>query len=828
MEQHFDFETLEATHACMVYPVDAPPYERVKGEITTPVPWTHTYWIHDPGTWDEPETTFMKVSYTPARVHDGQYSLRMFGSFRAVQCGLVGQMKAIDGDLYRLSAFAHAWTQHNEAGLIPGHEDCIGDPRCSWGAGRGPFARKASELPPLNGDAWNDALHAATFRVGIDPTGKMDPTSPSVVWCEPWAIYNVFREIEVAVRAKASHIAIFLEQKMRWQFRNNDGYWDTVTLIDVEEPEPPIEYVPPAFPYKKVGLVVHPSAGVELGAAVGIAARHPNAKRSNFQSMEDACQGPIENTLYFLDWPDEDKDDYADYVEEFYPHVEMAFVDGVTPTEVAIKTLPPLQSDVALGQMDPRWADKPFGEDPQHRLETYGCFVAGCAIGLRQVYEIDVTPDILDQFLVNARVAYIEGNLIYWDGFCSLFALFSDPIKDNDIRTAGELAALLKSRFVILRKHDGSHFVVLERVEGDDLHIIDTYDGQRKVWQVEDHAGVRAATVPKEPPPPPPPPPPGGGAVLIGAQEQRPGNYRDAFIERVKPPMWLLIEGYEQAAHIKSLSPETKVAIRFVDDDPFSYIYADDLDIATARFGNKFRDSLEHNADSIDYAFGLNEYIAANDYRALRASSRWVEAYCAWLDKIGNPAKPICFNAGVGNPQHNHICDAQGIERQIPLMVPGARALMYADGAFGHHAYHGVRWRDDFCTLYEQAPDGFSYPFHYSMRSLLSIDPVFLEHGVHVKHVLTEMGAIYFDPVAGMCNPGAGFKYADALNGNVEQYVEQLVTLNQMLATWNDDNDNRLLAAIVFLYAGQAMWDLFALEGQMARKLADALVALQT
>jgi hypothetical protein len=830
MEKHFNFERIESTHACMVYPVDGTPYERVKGNITTPVPWTHTWWVHDENTWDEPETTFMKRSLTPERIHDGQYSLRMFASFRAVHCGLVGQVAVKDGDLFRLSAFAHAWTNHKEEDMIPGHEDCVGDPHCSWGAGRGAFASKIDDLPPLNGNAWNDALHAATFRVGIDPAGGMDPTSPSVVWSDGWAIYNIFHELSVVARAKANRISIFLSQKMRWHFRNNDGYWDTVTLMNVQNGDEPVDYYPPAFPYKKVGLVVHPQASFATGAAVGIVARHPNAKRSNFQSMEDACQGPPENRLYFLDWPDEQKDDYVEYVDEFYPHVEMSFIDGKTPTEVAVKALPPLASDIALGQTDERWADKFFGEDPREKIEAYGCFVTAAAVGIRQIYQVDMMPDLLDQLLVNARVAYVEGNLIYWEGFCSLFDKFEDPIKDNDVRTARELADLLETHFVILRRHDGGHFVVLERVEGTDLHIIDTYDGKRRIWMTADHAGVRAARVPgQEPPspPPPPPPPPSNPRVLMGAQQQRTGTYRDEYIARVKPPMWLLLEGYEQAQHIKSLSPETKVAIRFVDDDPFGYIYSEDLDAAATRFGNKFRDSLERNAEWIDYVLGLNEYIATNDYKALRASSDWVQAYCAWLDRINNPAKPICFNAGVGNPQHNWICDEQGIERQIPLMVPGARALMYADGAFGHHAYHGVRWQDDFCTLYESDPGGTPLPVHFSMRSLLSIDPVFVAHGVKVNHVITEMGAIYYDPIHGMCNAGAGFKYKDALNGDIDAYVKQLVDLNRLYHNWNQQHDNRLLASIIFLWAGYSMWDKFAVEGEMGKKLADAFVAIQ-
>ena len=48
---------------------------------------------------------------------------------------------------------------------------------------------------------------------------------------------------------------------------------------------------------------------------------------------------------------------------------------------------------------------------------------------------------------------------------------------------------------IILRRADGGHFVYLERVEDDTLHIIDTWDGKRKMHAASAYRGIRAAHV---------------------------------------------------------------------------------------------------------------------------------------------------------------------------------------------------------------------------------------------------------------------------------------------------------------------------------------------
>ncbi|MFO7743423.1 MAG: hypothetical protein R6X31_14045, partial [Anaerolineae bacterium] len=480
------------SHECVVYPIASDgkpgaPYRRVKPQIQKPSGW-HVWYVHNHPTWTEPECTYMHRHLTPERIHDGQNAYRIFGPAGPVWGGLRAQVEATPGHPYTLAAHAHAWTNHNDPDAIPGHESCCGDPLCSWGAGRGPCIALFDELPELNGDPWSDALRAAQFTVGIDPTGGTDPLADTVIWSPPWAIYNRFHQLAVTVLAEACVITAFLQQKLFWPFRNNDGYWDSVSLTrtDDEGSDSP-QWTPPAFDYAKTAILFGPDASPALRAAGGIACSHPRLKSTDAQSVEDAASGPPDRTIKAVGhvlseaegW--EEKELRA-YIDQFYPGTKLSFIEGASPAEIGVRLLPPLADDVAIGMTDARWRDHFFGEDPAAKLGAYGCVVTACAVILRDVYGTDVTPPILDQLLVNDRVAYVAGNLIDWAGFCSLFSRLQDPIKHNRRLSEFELRSLLQDHAVILRRDDGKHFVVLERVEGEELHVIETWNGQRKVW----------------------------------------------------------------------------------------------------------------------------------------------------------------------------------------------------------------------------------------------------------------------------------------------------------------------------------------------------------
>lgn len=214
------------------------------------------------------------------------------------------------------------------------------------------------------------------------------------------------------------------------------------------------------------------------------------------------------------------EEDLDSWVQRHCPTAPRRVVETESPWEMAVLLAPELSGDIALAQSDRRWAHYDFGEDPDAGDETigrYGCFMTGLAIILRKVYGRDITPPLLDKLLVAARAAYVDDNIMAWEGAVPLFPVFDGAIKDNRSRSARELRRLLRDGWeIILRRADGGHFVYLEAVEGETLHIIDTWDGVRKVKSPADFAGIRAAHLKSHPAP---------AQVMVGLHDRRGGEW---------------------------------------------------------------------------------------------------------------------------------------------------------------------------------------------------------------------------------------------------------------------------------------------------------------
>jgi hypothetical protein len=179
----------------------------------------------------------------PYRVVSPRKAVKMFKTDAPWQAGLMQQVSATPGWRYRFTIMAHAWSNHNEAASIPGHEQCVGDPRCSWGVGTGGYFALEGEAPPLSGDPWNDAAQNFRFWVGIDPTGGTNPRAGTVIWGRGAHIYNEHHGVPVVeTTAVSDTITVFAKADARWGFRNNDAYWDNAELVAAGEGPEPVEW----------------------------------------------------------------------------------------------------------------------------------------------------------------------------------------------------------------------------------------------------------------------------------------------------------------------------------------------------------------------------------------------------------------------------------------------------------------------------------------------------------------------------------------------------------------------------------------------------------
>jgi hypothetical protein len=224
------------SHEILILPETGDPYTTEVGNVFTPVDWLVWCRVDDGHSlvevgdaWDGEHGG---DSY---RVVSPPKAVKMFKTDAPWQAGLMQQVSVTPGQRYRFTIMAHAWSNHNDAGAIPGHEACVGDARCSWGVGTGGYFAREGEAPPLNGDPWNDAVHNFTFWVGIDPTGGTDPDAGTVIWGQPGAhIYNEHYQVPaVEAQAVSDTVTVFTKANARWGFRNNDAYWDDAELIAV-------------------------------------------------------------------------------------------------------------------------------------------------------------------------------------------------------------------------------------------------------------------------------------------------------------------------------------------------------------------------------------------------------------------------------------------------------------------------------------------------------------------------------------------------------------------------------------------------------------------
>jgi hypothetical protein len=217
------------SHLCLLFPEDGEPEEAQRGNIFTPPGWIT--WFRDvPGTWGQPEVRDAWITGDPRRVHAGNKATLLFTFYRKHDAGFLQQVTVTPGSQLRLSAWAHAWSNHmdhSRPDAFP-HPD---DPRWSEGEDVG-----YNHFFSLEGDVTDEGARNFTFWVGIDPTGGRDPYASSVVWGRGAHIYNMYRPVPpVEAVAQGDTVTVFLRSQTVWAFKHNDAYWDTVKLVALGE-----------------------------------------------------------------------------------------------------------------------------------------------------------------------------------------------------------------------------------------------------------------------------------------------------------------------------------------------------------------------------------------------------------------------------------------------------------------------------------------------------------------------------------------------------------------------------------------------------------------
>jgi len=813
--------------------------EKDIGNIFVPPDWM-VWFVHESGIWDQPEAGEIHAEHYPERVRSGAKAFRLFTYHRRHHAGLLQKVSVEPGTKLRLTAWAHAWSNHP----IQGHEGCTDDGRCSAGVGRGGHC--LTEAPPLNGNPWNDAIGNFTFAVAIDTKGGVDPKADSVVVGAPKHIYNEFCQLEVEAVAEASEVTVFLGSQTLWAFKHNDSYWDDVELVEVEKPPEPT--------YKSTMLVLPQDATRErLGEILDEG--YPQRRTFGF-SHDDA--GKLGHPVLY-DIPESEQQDYLAWYAEKWPSAQVEFADNSEDPWAKYRPF-------LLWQADPEWADHVYAGGQCYRLAEQGCFITINASAQRWYgIDPDATPVTVD--LAVGPEGY-DRCLLLHNAMRSKLGLDIKSTTDEDVAidwvNGGDVVFIevepaSMMHFVMAVGYD-TDFVVLDPLKNKIGYLKDLYAGAesfRLILKYEETNGEPQYPAPKQ---------------MLCFQQQRAGDYRDQFITAVKPDYWKLIGAMGEAHHLLSLHPEMKIVYRHHHDNWGEFVLADDKDQAAQRFVAMFRDSLERHADVIYGIEGLNEWIATNDYDTLKHASGWVEAFCAELDRIGMPAVPITFNTAVGNPQTDAICEREGIPSQIAYLVDGVQATIAAGGEVGYHAYHGARTTSSVRTALRSMSKWYSLATlrrmrsrtgwpkwywyktkhlassiasalkaklagehyyctldgdearYYSMRALLEWDPHFRAKGLYPKYLFTEGGTIYIAPWGGMPSAYAGWQDKDCFGGDMDWRMEQAVKRHiqscGLFAKWNREHGNRARTMLTFGLGMTSEWVDFEWEGEPGRQLA--------
>lgn len=749
-------ESSRATHAGVEF-----------GEISVPKGWV-AWW--EEGRYRRPEMKVIpkQAPYLdPPRIHSGNWAFLSFAMFGRQHAGLYQRVNGLEpGKRYRFSACAHAWSAHQGELAVEGAH-------CSAGVGCGPKYIPEDKVPPLNGNAWNDAIGNFMFRVGIS-FGTPDPFSNDVIWGNGACIYNAYHGVPPLefIAPGSGCVIVYLKAISLWEFRNSDAYWDATELVLVDES--------PAPTYESMMLVLPQDATFEQLTEV-MQAAYPNRRTFGF-SHDDAAV--LNGTAVLYNVPDDEKQRYVDWYQAKNPNIRLEFQYTSDWNEWNQFTL--CQKDYG----------GTFGEN-NCSIAGLGCYITNIAMAQR-IYGIkpDATPVTVDRQL--GPDGY-EGCDALWSAVRTKCRIGITATGDLDTHLNSGLVAMIEVQPTSLQ-----HFVLAVEVLDGDYKVIDPLCGdvislKQRYQGVESIRFLTPVTTP---------------AVQrktrghVGLHLQTMGAGCVEFVQAVKPSVVKVLSSMQDVVTIKAASPETTVVWRHVTNDYGDTLEASDPTVGArrwiAKFGaslyevmNQLRREVPDAKEPLFYVGSINEVYPSRNEHAVRRAVDFDIAFCDALEELGLPIKPVVFTAAVGNPH----------ESEYKLLVPLARKCAEVGGLMGYHPY----W--EAITGESRLLSGWPY---YAGR-WTEMDKVFVQHGVKVRWFGGESGAY-----ATACD---GWRSKLCYGGDWNKYFNDIKAFDALVKDWNVNHEDRFLGMVLFTtgahYTG---WETFWIEQPQMEDLAHYLV----
>jgi len=674
----------EESHQCLVVPKGGAPYKADIGNIFTPPGWL-TFFYHEEGVYAQPEVRDARAEQDARRAYGGEgKGMLLFTFSRKHVAGFMQQVQVEPGTRLRLSAWAHAWSNHIDG---PHTDNAYWSEGPGWAPCNEAKQYVGARNWHLQGDAPNSDWANFVFKLGYDATGGTHPFE-GTIWGQGIHIYNAYtRQVPyVEFVAESDTVTIFLRSVTRWAFKHNDAYWDNVVLEVVDEqPPPPGECRGrPRVQYPRTNILLPPDSGWLWPTA--LADLVSEYRVGILHSADDAGIGDLDVRNVVAVNPHLWDNDLEDFFNVHYPEVEYypatADLEHIEYTVAEIlediaepPPPPPPSDDIALSQCDPEWGNQSFGEPGcTGTFCSDGCYMTCLAMALR-FYEMDedATPVTVNEALLPDGFSDTSPCRPLWTAIEDKLGLAVSSPSNVDDELASGLCAMAE-----VQPPELEHFVlVTEKVDGL-YHMYDPLSGEKGILE-NSYVGVESwrLLVPVEEPPPLP-----LEETRVGLHLQTGNDGVWPFYATTKSRMLKVLFGYEMWADLYSHSPNTIFVIRHWTAHPGQYLWhPDGVEAGAEAFVDNFRPTLEAIAMASPnpiYAESLNEEYSHSEEHVIQ-SVAFDKAYIDVISTIPN-ARAVVFCAPVGNPH----------ESQFQLLVPLARKAREYGAAMGYHCYWGA------------------------------------------------------------------------------------------------------------------------------------------
>jgi hypothetical protein len=326
-----DFEAAwseERSHKCLKIEENGVVETVDEGSVYTPRGW-HVWFRHKEGKLAVPEGRAASGT-NPERMRSGKNGYVLFTVGQNHDSGLLQQVPVEPGIRIRFSAWAHAWSNHNDpenTSLYP-HPD---DSCWSEGVGYDPFFS-------LVGEHLEDSrAENITFWAGIDPLGGRNPFSNNVVWGKGAHIYNAYAQVPpIEATAKSNSVTIFMRSQARYPFKHNDAYWDDAKLVVADEAAHSADTRgEPRIQYERYYVLLPPGANSEWASAV-VKATWDDHRYTIGGSADDAGIGDLDSRIVLVVNPEQwgGPEVMPQFFSENYPGVRFRSIKAETPIDL--------------------------------------------------------------------------------------------------------------------------------------------------------------------------------------------------------------------------------------------------------------------------------------------------------------------------------------------------------------------------------------------------------------------------------------------------------------------------------------------------------------